>query len=61
MEQLGEGESKNERGLENLMKFLDKIYQKNDIFTARDKFNEFLYCELNIYIMNNCSGNIVIK
>ena len=46
MEQLGEGELKNERGLENLMKFLDKIYQKNDIFTARDKFNEFLYCEL---------------
>ena len=44
------------------MKFLDKIYQKNDIFTARDKFNEFLYCELNIYIiLNNCSGNIVIK
>ena len=31
MEQLGEGELKNERGLENLMKFLDKIYQKNDI------------------------------
>ncbi len=28
------------------MEFLDKIYQKSDIFTARDKFVEFLNCEL---------------
>ena len=46
MEQLGEDELRHESSFENIMEFLDKIYQKSDIFTARDKFVEFLNCEL---------------